>query len=647
MSEVMLLGYPNRSDLGTITGGSWVAGLPLTNLQDTRVSKVARSSTDSVADAQFENDLGANYLARSHGIINHNLSVAANVRVRGWPDQTFTRSGSVASYLDEDQVIQQAVAANIARQWNYEQDSGATWTRTTLLEGARTNICLQSEAMGTTWVASNVTVADDSIASPDGTVTADTLTASAGNATLIQDLGVIGSTANTFSIYLQRLTGTGDIDLTLDGGATWTTVTLTTDWARFNITQTLANPDCGIRIVTSGDAVYAWGGQVEAASHASSYIQTVGSTVTRNAETMYLPYTPAPQAMSLYVKVIDWAGGQASGTLAHIGSATAATDPRLTIAITSGGTIVAAYDDGVTPASTGALAAPSAGDDVEVCVTLTAAGVVDMVASINGGADVDVASAAGGAVPAAWADTRMYLNSAGSSQVGFNAFASVVAAAGVKTLAEMRALDAGDEDTLLFYSPEDSEWQLAFPDAYPAGSKLYGEERGGDSLSAADRAALERMDYWTHLDSHTVARYWSVEFDDTANTDTYIEFGRLWICPDYEPAHNLSVGVEIGHSTSSTSVETEGGGFIHEQRPRRRAVNFALEEIGTDEMLVQVYELLRAVGTTEQLMFAYAADDTVHKWRRTFLAVNQDLDLLKYPKFGAFADQSFSLVEEI
>ena len=196
---------------------------------------------------------------------------------------TFTRA-STATYTTSASLV--ATAASGALRFDH---TSAGVAKGILLEGARTNLCLQSATMGTTWAASNVTVATDSTTSPDGTANADTLTASAANGTLIQDLGVIASAVKTFSVYLKRLTGTGNIDLTLDGGSTWTTKTITSSWARYEISQTLADPDCGIRIVTSGDAVYAWGGQVEAATFASSYIPTTTATVTRAADALNSP----------------------------------------------------------------------------------------------------------------------------------------------------------------------------------------------------------------------------------------------------------------------------------------------------------------------------------------------------------------------
>lgn len=159
-----------------------------------------------------------------------------------------------------------------------------------LVEGARTNLCLRSQELdNVAWTATNVTVAADSIAAPDGTTTADTLTASAANGTVIQDLGAIASAVKAWGLWLKRKTGTGNIDLTLDGGATWTTTAITAAWTRVEITQTLADPDIGIRIVTSADAVYAWGGQCEAAAFLSTDIPTTSAAVTRNADALTYP----------------------------------------------------------------------------------------------------------------------------------------------------------------------------------------------------------------------------------------------------------------------------------------------------------------------------------------------------------------------
>jgi len=159
-------------------------------------------------------------------------------------------------------------------------------------EGQRQNRCIHAQDFtNAAWVSGGggIAVTPNTAVAPDGTTTADTLTASGANGTLIQDLGVVASAAKAGGLYLKRKTGTGNIDLTLDGGSTWTTVAVTSSWLLLEKTQTLADEDFGIRIVTSGDAVYAWQGQVETAAFISSPIPTTTAAVTRNGDLLTYP----------------------------------------------------------------------------------------------------------------------------------------------------------------------------------------------------------------------------------------------------------------------------------------------------------------------------------------------------------------------
>lgn len=221
----VLLCFPNRCDEAVLVSGSntagWSSGLPLSNLQVRQPGVVARGVGTAPG---FNAQLPVARTIRGLAIVNHNLSLSGTYRLK---------------------LTNEAGATNLVLQ--SEDFSQAVWTKTSMSVG--------SGSVG-----------------PGAGMTVKRLTASAGNGRVIQDLGTIASAAKTFSVWLKRITGTGDVQLTLDNGTSWSTVAVTSSWARYQIAATLANPDVGIRLVTSGDAVDATAAQLEdGVSTATSY----------------------------------------------------------------------------------------------------------------------------------------------------------------------------------------------------------------------------------------------------------------------------------------------------------------------------------------------------------------------------------------
>ena len=81
MSNI-LLAYQNRTDEGALSGGSWLASLPLVNLQNRLVQRVARSSAATLAATQFDMDFGSVKTIGVVALVVHNMSVGAKVRIR-------------------------------------------------------------------------------------------------------------------------------------------------------------------------------------------------------------------------------------------------------------------------------------------------------------------------------------------------------------------------------------------------------------------------------------------------------------------------------------------------------------------------------------------------------------------------------------
>lgn len=84
------IAWQNRTDEGTLSGGSWNTSLPLTNLQNRQVQKVARSADTTNASTKFDLDLGQ---ARNIGVVAlvvHNISVVGKVRIQSSDSAAFT-----------------------------------------------------------------------------------------------------------------------------------------------------------------------------------------------------------------------------------------------------------------------------------------------------------------------------------------------------------------------------------------------------------------------------------------------------------------------------------------------------------------------------------------------------------------------------
>jgi len=84
----VLLAHPNIVDGGALSGGAWQA--PLANLQDRRLTRLARSTTAAKADTQFTLDLGRSASMSVVAVVRHNLSTAAVWRLRVASDAAFT-----------------------------------------------------------------------------------------------------------------------------------------------------------------------------------------------------------------------------------------------------------------------------------------------------------------------------------------------------------------------------------------------------------------------------------------------------------------------------------------------------------------------------------------------------------------------------
>ena len=208
-----------------------------------------------------------------------------------------------------------------------------------LSEGSRENLALQSQTFATTWVnASGLAVpTENTTVAPDGTTTADTLTAVAGVGAHQISQGITHAASTyTFSVYVKAGTaswisltwgnapiaegayfnlGTGVVGTVNGAGMSSTIAPALNGFYRCTFTGTAGANFVAINIQTADnqaatwnaagtETVIVWGAQDELGSFASSYIPTTTVAVTKAASVDQ--YVSASNIASTMTIDMDW-----------------------------------------------------------------------------------------------------------------------------------------------------------------------------------------------------------------------------------------------------------------------------------------------------------------------------------------------------
>ena len=367
----------------------------------------------------------------------------------------------------------------VVRDAHYVTPTGASApVRTLLLEPQRTNLCIRSEEFDTWTSFGGSSVTANAAVAPDGSTTADLIVATTtagqrrrevsftGDGTKCVALFAKAGTSTQSRVALRDITAALDRRVVLvnwsagvptlaDGGGAGTLYpvqSLGNGWYRLmfavdavvaaNVNNIVVSPDIA---VGTNDCLF-WGAQAENAVVPSSYIPTVATTVTRNADSLYWDI-PAlvPRELTVYVRGVEQerpsVAPAVTQQVVHVGVQNAATFPVLGLIRSSAaaGYRIRHDPNGSAAATTNSIGATAAYNDVvELRGVLAATGATTLGVSISNAAETTVGPSTAAALAANWAAARFWL--AGSTLPGAFAFTHVAIALGTKTRAEMRSI---------------------------------------------------------------------------------------------------------------------------------------------------------------------------------------------------------------
>ncbi len=224
------------------------------------------------------------------------------------PRITFSRN-SIGSYVDSDGLIKYASA----NQPRFDHDPITGTCKGLLIEEQRSNLTLYSDTLiGGNWSTpfsdSNISIRSNATLSPYNTLNATLMTLlSSGSGYHSYYGGSLGESVGdryTFSVYVKS-NGSTNVRIVVDnaysqGSSTFslsdgglllsgngTIQRFLNGWFRITTTATLSIANTAPAVSCSGksgDGIYIWGAQLEKGSFSTSYIPTLGSTVTRAAD---------------------------------------------------------------------------------------------------------------------------------------------------------------------------------------------------------------------------------------------------------------------------------------------------------------------------------------------------------------------------
>lgn len=162
--------------------------------------------------------------------------------------------------------------------------------------------------------------------------------------------------------------------------------------------------------------------------------------------------------------------------------------------------------------------------------------------------------------------------------------------------------------------------------------RIEGSTSPSFSTSTFDSGYLPTYDgttFGTNIDSDAL-RYWRISISDTANTDGFIEIGRVFIGHAWKPMRNISWGPSLGIESSSSMTASLGGPEYPEIRSNRRVWRGKWDFLTVSEGYLWS-RIQRSQDITGEVYLIIDDSDFTYRDQTQFLGRLRELSPVEYP----------------
>lgn len=181
----------------------------------------------------------------------------------------------------------------------------------------------------------------------------------------------------------------------------------------------------------------------------------------------------------------------------------------------------------------------------------------------------------------------------------------------------------------------DSGWLDVWPSVYSTLSLEWSSNNfWGGRYTDAERTGITPT-RGLILPSTVSARYWQIEVKDAANTDGFIQIGRVFIGAAWQTQVNALYGAtSIAWETNTEIQAAISGAEYFDRRTPYRVARFSTEYMTETEGMASAFEIQRQSGLDGEVFFVHDPDDVAHALRRQFLGRLRELSPVEYPYVG-------------